>query len=66
MSDYVYPSIFFSYFLFAILVGLAIYFFVRTWKHGYWGRDSEAPKHRMFEDGDSRSCPADRDVRGRG
>ena len=55
MSDYVYPSIFFSYFLFAILVGLAVYFFVRTWKHGYWGRDSEAPKHRMFDDGDGDS-----------
>lgn len=57
MSDYVYPSIFFSYFLFAILVGLAVYFFVRTFKHGYWGRDSEAPKHRMLEDGDSHECP---------
>jgi hypothetical protein len=50
MADYVYPSIFFAYFLFFLLVALALFFFVRSWKHGYWGRHSEAPKYRMFED----------------
>jgi len=64
VSDYVYPSIYFSYFLFAVLAGLAIYFFVRTFKHGYWGRDSEAPKLRMLEDADSQPCSRPSDDRG--
>jgi hypothetical protein len=50
MGDYVYPSVYFSYFLFFILLGLAVFFFVRSWKDGYWGRDSEEPKKRMFEE----------------
>jgi len=50
VTDYVYPSIFFSYFLFALLAALAVFFFVRSWKHGYWGRHSEDAKYRMLED----------------
>jgi len=50
VADYVYPSVFLVYFLFALLVGLALFFFVRTWKHGYFGARSEDPKHRMLED----------------
>ncbi len=50
MNDYVYPSVFFAYFLFLLLMAGALYFFVRSFRDGYWGRDSEAPKYRMLED----------------
>jgi len=50
MHDYVYPSIFFSYFLFAILLGGAVFFCVRSIKDGYWGRDGEEVKYRMLKD----------------
>lgn len=50
MGDYVYPSIFFSYFLFFLLACGALFFFIRSWRHGYWGRHSEDPKYRMLED----------------
>jgi hypothetical protein len=49
-QDYVYPSIYFSYFLFALLAGGALYFFIRSLKHGYLGRESEEPKYRMMHD----------------
>lgn len=50
MTDYTYPSVYFSYFLFALLAGGAGYFFYRSTKDGYWGSDSEEPKYRMLED----------------
>jgi hypothetical protein len=50
MKDYVYPSIYFAYFYFFLLLGGAIYFCLRTIKHGYWGRNSEVAKYRMLED----------------
>lgn len=50
MQDYVYPSIFFSYFLFTLLLGGAVYFFLRSLKDGYWGRDGEEVKYRMMRD----------------
>jgi hypothetical protein len=50
MQDYSYPSIYFSYFLFALFAGGALYFFIRSLRHGYLGRDSEAPKYRMMQD----------------
>ena len=50
MSDYTYPSVFFSYFLFVLLAGGAGYFFYRSLRDGYWGADSEEPKYRMLED----------------
>lgn len=52
MRDYVYPSIFFAYLFFGILAGLAVYFFARSAKDGYWGKDSEEIKHRMMRDGE--------------
>ena len=48
--DYVYPSIFFSYFLFFLLLFGALFFFIRSFRHGYWGKGSEDPKYRMLED----------------
>ncbi|MBI5085554.1 MAG: hypothetical protein HZB13_13260 [Acidobacteria bacterium] len=50
MQDHVYPSIYFSYFFFALMAGGALYFFVKSLKSGYLGRNSEEPKHRMLED----------------
>ena len=50
MSDYTYPSVYFSYLLFAILAGGAVFFFVRSLRHGYLGRNSEEPKYRMLRD----------------
>lgn len=50
MKDYVYPSIYFSYFLFALLAGGALYFFVKSLKHGYLSGNTEDPKYRMLHD----------------
>jgi len=50
MTDYSYQSVYFSYFLFFLLVAGAAFFFVRSLKDGYLGDDSEEPKHRMLED----------------
>ncbi len=52
MTDYTYPSVYFSYFLFALLAGGAAYFFFRTLKDGYLGANSEEPKYRMLRDDD--------------
>jgi hypothetical protein len=52
MRDYVYPSVFFAYFYFFILLAGAIFFFARSFKDGYWGRDAEEAKYRMLEDED--------------
>ena len=49
-QDYVYPSIYFSYFFFALMAAGAVYFFFRTLRHGYLGKNSEEPKYRMLED----------------
>lgn len=50
MHDYVYPSIFFSYFLFFLFLVGGIFFFVRSFRDGYWGNHSEDPKIRMLDD----------------
>ncbi len=50
MNDYTYPTIYFSYFLFALLAGGAFYFFIRSIKDGYLGPNSEEPKYRMLRD----------------
>jgi len=39
-----------AYLLFAIFSGGAIYFFVRSLKDGYLGKDSEAVKYQMLAD----------------
>jgi hypothetical protein len=58
MTDYTYPSIFFSYFLFVLLAGGAAYFFIRSLKDGYLGHNSEEPKYRMLRDDDEQDSPA--------
>ena len=50
MADYTYPSIFFAYLLFFLFLIGALYFFFKTWKDGYWGKESEEAKYRMLED----------------
>jgi hypothetical protein len=50
MTDYTYPSVFFSYFLFFLLAGGALFFFIRSLKDGYLSHDSEEPKYRMLKD----------------
>ena len=57
MHDYVYPSIFFSYFLFFLFLVGAIFFFVRSFRDGYWGNDSENAKFRMLGEDDNASQP---------
>ena len=52
MTDYTWPSIFFSYSFFFISLGVAIFFCVRSWKQGYWKKSSEEIKYRMFEEND--------------
>ena len=49
-QDYIYPSIYFSYFFFALLAGGAVYFFVRSLKHGYLAARAKNAKFRMLED----------------
>jgi len=50
MTDFTYKSVYFAYFLFFLLAGGSVYFFIRSLKHGYWGKDSELPKYRMLKD----------------
>ena len=50
MRDYTYPSIFFANFLFLLFVVGAVFFFIRSFRQGYWGANSEEPKYRMLED----------------
>ena len=50
MNDYTWPSVYFAYFFFAICFGVAVFFFVRSWKDGYWDRSGEDVKWQVFED----------------
>ncbi|HLO67448.1 MAG TPA: hypothetical protein VK188_10550 [Holophaga sp.] len=48
--DYTWPSVYFAYLFFALMFALAAFFFVKTARDGYWGKDGEEPKYRMLED----------------
>ena len=50
MTDYTWPSVYFAYLFFTLSALLALYFFARSWKDGYWGKDSETVKYRVFDD----------------
>lgn len=50
MNDYTWPSVYFSYLFFFLSLGLALYFFVRSLKDGYWSRDHEDVKFQVFHD----------------
>lgn len=49
MTDYTYPSVFFAYLFFALSAALTVFFFVRSCKDGYWGKDSEEIKYQVFD-----------------
>lgn len=51
MNDYTWPSVYFAYLFFGMCVAFAVYFFARSFRDGYWGREAEEIKHRMFDDG---------------
>lgn len=50
MKDYTWPSVYFAYLFFAISLGTAVFFFIRSLKDGYWGRESEEIKYQVFEE----------------
>jgi hypothetical protein len=51
--DYTYPSVWFAYFFFALMAILAVFFFLKTVRDGYWGPKGEEVKHHVLEDNDS-------------
>jgi hypothetical protein len=51
-TDYTYPSVYFAYLFFFLSFGLAVYFFIRSRRDGYWGEKGEDAKYQMFEDDD--------------
>ena len=53
MTDYTYPSVYFAYFFFFIVAVGALYFFLRTYKDGYWGEKAEHVKYQMLSDDES-------------
>ena len=50
MDSYTLPSMFIAYGFFFVAVVGGIYFFVRSFKDGYWNNHSEDAKYRMLED----------------
>jgi hypothetical protein len=50
MNDYTWPSVYFCYLFFFLSLGLALYFFVRSLKDGYWSSDHEDVKLQVFQD----------------
>ena len=50
MNDYTWPSVYFAYFFFVICLALALYFFVRSLKDGYWSKESEEIRYQVFEE----------------
>jgi hypothetical protein len=49
MNDYTWPSVYFAYFFFALMVALAAIFLVKTLRDGYWGKDGEEIKYQVFD-----------------
>ncbi|SPE29999.1 hypothetical protein SBA3_1620012 [Candidatus Sulfopaludibacter sp. SbA3] len=58
MSDYTWPSVYFAYLFFTISLVLAVYFFVRSLKDGYWNKESESIKYQVFENDSSLTVAA--------
>ena len=63
-GDYVYPSIFFSYFLFFLFLVGGIFFFVRSVRDGYWGKHGEDVKYQMMQDDDASSPKSSEKIQG--
>lgn len=52
MTDHTWPSVYFAYLFFGIMVALAVFFFVKSFKDGYWGKNAEDVKYQIFADGE--------------
>ncbi len=52
MTDYTWPSVYFSYLFFTISLVLAVFFFLRSRKDGYWSKEGEEIKYQVFEEGE--------------
>ncbi len=52
MTDHTWPSVYFAYLFFALMLALALFFFFKSWKDGYWGKHAEDVKYQMFTDGE--------------
>jgi hypothetical protein len=50
MTDYTWPSVYFAYLFFTLCALLALFFFARSWKDGYWGKGAENIKYQVFQD----------------
>jgi len=50
MTDYTWPSVYFAYLFFALSAVLCVFFFIRSWKDGYWGKSGEEIKYQVFDD----------------
>ncbi|MGO9261538.1 MAG: hypothetical protein ACLQU1_35330 [Bryobacteraceae bacterium] len=50
MNDYTWPSVYFAYFFFTICLALAVFFFARSWKSGYWQKSGENVKYQVFDE----------------
>ena len=66
MNDYTWPSVYFAYLFFFLSLGVAVFFFVRSLKDGYWTRESEEIKLQVFEEEpiDNAECGAGYPARG--
>ncbi|MEQ1884787.1 MAG: hypothetical protein ABL967_06970 [Bryobacteraceae bacterium] len=47
--DYEYPSMILAYGFFGGSVLLTLFFFVRSFKDGYWGKSAEDVKYQVFQ-----------------
>ena len=50
MHDYTYPSIYLAYLFFFIMFFLAVFFFVKSIKDGYWSKDGEDLKYDALDE----------------
>jgi hypothetical protein len=51
MPDYTWPSVYFAYSYFALMVLGALFFLIRTVRDGYWGSRGEEVKYHVFDQG---------------
>jgi len=60
MTDYTWPSVYFAYFFFTVCLLLAVLFFARSFKSGYWAKSGEDVKYQVFDEdqksGDHDDC----------
>lgn len=50
MHEYTWPSVYFAYSFFFLMLLLAVFYFLRSWRDGYWGDKGEDIKYQIFED----------------